>query len=109
MTRRSRQYRGASRLAGRSEICRDEALTEGEDVRISRVDRDVDPVVIGRSEGFDPREVLHRRSVPGNARAQRPVDAEEMTVTVDQHDRLAKGVSFHLELEPEIAKAARIL
>jgi hypothetical protein len=45
----------------------DDAWTEREDVRIARLDRHVQPVMIGRPEGFDAQKVFKRwrRSLAG--------------------------------------------
>src|SRR5262245_38376207 len=64
----------------------DDPLAEAEDVRIVRIDGNLDPMMVWTAEGLDPREVFECGKAglpPYSLRSQRLVDPEEVAVAVD--------------------------
>src|SRR6185436_8974162 len=68
------------------------------------------PVMIGRSEGFDAQEVFQRWRCPlagGRILPERIIDPEIVAVAVDQDDRLLKCGRFLLQQRSQIGESAR--
>src|SRR5919108_3985518 len=105
-------YVRAGGLRPLREIRRHQTWPKCEHVGIVRVHCDMDPVVVGRTERLDAREVFERRSdrdAPHRPRTQGLVHPEEVAIAVDQHHRLAERGGLLLQLPAEVGIAARIL
>src|SRR5262249_57671498 len=86
-------------------------LPDAEHIRVVRIDTDLDPMMVGSAESLKPGEVFNgrkdRRAL--NSREERLVSSEEVTVAMDENDRLSKCNRFLLQQHPNVAQAARVL
>src|SRR5262249_13145450 len=86
-------------------------LPDAEHIRVVRIDTDLDPMMVGSAESLKPGEVFNgrkdRRAL--NSRGERLVSSEEVTVAMDDDDRLSKCNSFLLQQHPNVGEAVRVL
>jgi hypothetical protein len=85
-----RSYRKASLTL--DDVGCNDPLPDDEHIRVVRIDADLDPMVVGGAESFKPGEVFDRRTDRRalNSCGERLVSPEEVTVAVDQDDRLSE-------------------
>src|SRR6516165_10516187 len=86
-------------------------LPDAEHIRVVRIDTDLDPMMVGSAESLKPGEVFNgrkdRRAL--DSRGERLVSSEEVTVAMDEDDRLSKCNSFLLKQHPNVGEAVRVL
>src|SRR5438552_6321726 len=100
--------KGPLRLRPLGQISRDDTRAECEHVRVVRINRDVDPVMVGRTERLDPREIFEGRGGRFASLAPRTqgfIDPEKVAVAVDEHDGPPERHGLLLELRADIGKA----
>src|SRR6516225_8901407 len=81
-------------------------LPDAKHIRVVRIDADLDPMMVGSAESLEPGEVFNgrkdRRAL--NSRGERLVSSEEVTVAMDEDDRLSKCNSFLLKQHPNVGE-----
>src|SRR5262249_28164067 len=101
----TRSYRKASLTL--DDVGCNDPLPDAEHIRVVRIDADFDPMMIGGAESLEPGEVFDRRRDRRalNSRGKRLVGSEEVTVAMDEDDRLSECNSCLLQRHPDVGEA----